>query len=540
MNFPFVGGDYSNAIARADAQSSINLYPETDRSGNGKSKQQLVGTPGLQTFLTLPNSPIRGLWVGENRLFAAAGHRLYEIFQNATYNDHGDIGNDGNPVQIFPNGNQIGIVSAGNFYYDNGAGTVQPTFPAASGVAISAGGSRPVFYWISGDQFDSSMLGQTFTLAGASYGPVIQVISSTQLVATTGPGFVIEDSYSTNSGVVKASSGTYMDGYAIVSQPSSAQINISALYNFESWDVLDFAVKEGYPDHIAALIADQSNLYLLGRQTMEIWRDTGNADFPFQRIPGEVLALGCVAQYSVDKLPDGIAMLGTDFRGGPAAFLIQGYQWSRISTPPLEKIWQNYSRFDDAVGYAYLDAGHAFWVLSFPTANVTWVYDRSEDQWHRRSSGATLGPPETAPRTRGYLHGYCWGQHFVGDYSTGQIYKQSLDYYDDAGTAIVRQRIASHIANENKRIFYSQFTLDVQTGEIPNPTFTLDWSEDGGYTWSNQHTQTPSWAGTGKYNTRFNWRRLGHSRMRTFRVTSTSAMRHGWIDGYFEATPSND
>ena len=536
MQFPFVGGSYQSAILRADAQSSINLYPETDRSGSGKSKVQLVGTPGLQTFLTLPNAPVRGLWVGENRLFAVAGAELYEIFQNATYNDRGNVGNDGKPVQVFPNGNQIGIVSAGNFYCDNGAGPVQPGYPAASGQARSSGGGSTQVYWVAGQPFDASMVGLPFTLSGTTYGTVTQVFGQNAFLTVSVPITpVIQGPYTTISSLVKASTGTYMDGYAIIAQPQSAQINISALYDFSNWNVLDFSVKEGYPDHLAALIADQSNLYLLGFQTMEVWRDTGDADFPFQRIPGEVLAIGCVAPYSVDKLPDGIAMLGTDFRGGPMAMLIQGYQWTRISTPPLEKIWQGYSTVGDAVGYAYLDSGHAFYVLSFPTANQTWVYDRTEDQWHQRSSGATVGP-----RTRGYLHGYCWGQHYVGDWQTGQIYTTSLDYYNDDGTAITRQRVASHIANENKRIFYSQFTLDVQTGEVANPTFTLDWSEDGGNTWSNQHVKTPAEAIVGKYNARYNWRRLGHSRIRTFRVTSTTLMRHLWIDGFFDAVASND
>jgi len=537
--FPFVGGSYPSAILRADAQSSINLYPETDKSGSGKSKAQLVGTPGLQAFVTLPNAPIRGLWVGENRLFAVGGAHLYEVFSNATYNDRGNIGTDGKPVQVFPNGNQIGIVSAGNFYCDNGAGPVQPGFPIATGTARSSGGGSTQVYWIAGQKFDQSLLNKPFTLAGTAYGVVAQVFSDTMLFTSVGITPVVQGAYSVTSGPVTASSGTYMDGYAIVSVPNSAQINISSLYDFSNWNVLDFAVKEGYPDHIAAVIADQSNLYILGYQTMEIWRNTGDADFPFQRIPGEVLAIGCAAPSSIDKLPDGIAVLALDFRGGPAAILVQGYQWSRISTPPLEKIWQGYSTVGDAVGYAYLDAGHAFWVLSFPTANATWVYDRTEDQWHRRTWSGSVGG-SLGGRTRGYLHGYCFGQHFVGDWQTGQIFKQSLDYNDDAGVAILRQRIASHIANENKRIFYSQFTLDVQTGEVATPSFYLDWSQDGGNTWSNPHLKSPAEAIVGKYNARYNWRRLGHSRMRTFRVSSTTSMRHCWVDGFFSAIASND
>ena len=514
----------------------MNLYPETDKSGSGKSKVQLVGTPGLQSFVTLPTSPIRGIWIGENRMFAVGGSHYYEVFSGGTYTDRGNVGDDAGHslVQMFPNGNQVGIVSAGLFYCDNGTSIIQPTFPLANGIARSSGGGSTQVYWIGGQQFDQSLLGKPFVLGGTTYGVVQQVFSDTMLFTSVGITPVVQGNYTVSGGPIKASAGTFMDGYAIVVQPQSAQINISALYDFSTWNILDYSVKEGYPDHIATIIADQSNLYLLGWNTLEIWRDTGDADFPFQRIPGEVLAIGCAAPSSVDKLPDGIAVLADDYRGSPMAILIQGYQWTRISTPALEKIWQGYSVYNDAVGYVYLEAGHAFWVLSFPTANVTWVYDRTEDQWHRRASGGTTA------RTRGYLHGYVWGGHYVGDWQSGQIYKCSLDYYDDAGTAITRQRTASHIANENKRIFYSQFTLDVQTGEIANPTFTLDWSNDGGNTYGPAHVKTPSEAVVGYYKARYNWRRLGHSRVRTFRVTANTSMRHCWIDGFFAAQPSND
>ena len=535
--FAFVGGSYQNAVLRADAQATINLYPETDRSGAGKSKAQLVGTPGLQAFVTLSPGPIRGIWIGENRMFAVSGANLYEVFQGGTSNNRGGVGNDGLPVQIFPNGNQIGIVSAGQFYCDNGAGPFAVHFPGtvdASGTATNGGASSNMLYWASGDEWDATMVGKPITV-GSYTGTVAQVFNphllATSSVMTSAITTPTAFSISTVGTPVTASSGTFQDGYAIVAIPNSAQFNISALYDFSSWDPLDYGVKEGYPDHLSAVLSDHVNLYLLGKQTTEIWRNTGNPDFPFERIPGEVLQIGCVAPNSPDRIAGGIAFLGTDSRGGPVAFLLVGYQWTQISTPPIESIWAKYSTFSDAVSFSYVDGGHAFWHISFPSANATWVWDATESQWHQRAWSGTVN------RTRGYLHGYVWGGHYVGDWQTGQIYKLSRDYYDDAGTPITRQRTAPHLANEAKQQFYNLFTLDTQPGEIANPPFTLSWSRDGGNTFPS--SRTVSGGAVNDNLTRFNWRRLGaagRGRVRTFRMTSTAPMRHVWIDAYINGS----
>jgi hypothetical protein len=62
-----------------DAERSINLYPEMG-SANSKSPASLVGRPGLGApLITLPTSPVRTLFAGDNRLFAVAGDHAYEI-----------------------------------------------------------------------------------------------------------------------------------------------------------------------------------------------------------------------------------------------------------------------------------------------------------------------------------------------------------------------------------------------------------------------------------------------------------------------------
>jgi hypothetical protein len=52
---------------------------------------------------------------------------------------------------------------------------------------------------------------------------------------------------------------------------------------------------------------------------------------------------------------------------------------------PLEYAIQSYGNITDAIGYTYQQDGHPFYVLIFPSAEATWVYDVSTQLWHERA-----------------------------------------------------------------------------------------------------------------------------------------------------------
>jgi hypothetical protein len=105
-----------------------------------------------------------------------------------------------------------------------------------------------------------------------------------------------------------------------------------------------------------------------------------------------------------------------------------------------------------------------------------------------------------------------------------------LDYFTDAGAPIARIRACSHLNDPDYRyqIFHAlqvdmQTGVGLTTGQGSDPQAMLQWSDDGGYTWSNE-----LWASIGKlgeYLSRVRWRRLGRSRDRVFRVTVTDPVR---------------
>lgn len=525
----FQGGSYLTDSPNWSADRTLNLYPEVGESGSTKSPARLKGTPGLALFTALPTSPIRGIWVSELRSFMAAGSRSYEVFSNGTFQDRGEIGDDAaqTPVQMFPNGGQLFIVSAGLCYLDTGTQMLTLNLGTLTGTVSTSG---TVVDWTGGDTFDLTMATHAITINGVNY-TVASVRGDNKQVTLTASAGTQANVDFTSTLPLTARTGAFLDGYFIAAPPYNKQFNISALYDGKVWDPLDFGVKMGYPDSISSIIADHEELWLFGTETTEIWRNTGNADFPFERDLGAFIHQGCIAPWSVVRLNNGVAWLGGDARGRVTAWRAQGFMPVRISTHAVEQVWRTYSEVTDAIGFAYKLDGHEFWQITFPTADATWEYDALTNLWHEKDSleAGNYG------RHRARCHGYVFGKHLVGDYASGNVYEMSPTLYSDAGTAIRRLRQCPHLSDEQLWHFFHRLQLDMETGSgVADPEMELSWSDDGGHTWSTPLKVTAG--ALNDFSKRVIWRRLGKSRDRVFRLTSTAAIPHTWTNALIEVT----
>jgi hypothetical protein len=133
----------------------------------------------------------------------------------------------------------------------------------------------------------------------------------------------------------------------------------------------------------------------------------------------------------------------------------------------------------------------------------------------------------------------------VADYKNGKIYELDLDTYKDDTENIRRTRIAQVIHADRKNIFFHSFEIDVESGvglsvndsdigSGADPQAMLDWSDDGGHTWSNEHWVTLGQIG--ENTKRAIWRRVGRSRERIFRVTISDPIKTVIIAAHLEAS----
>ena len=309
-----------------------------------------------------------------------------------------------------------------------------------------------------------------------------------------------------------ASTVGYLDGYFVFNEPNSQKVWVTSLLDGTSIDPLDFASAEGAPDQLISVNVDHREAWLFGTGTTEVWYNAGTADFPLQRIQGAFNELGCAAVYSVAKIDNTLIWLGSDARGRGIVYQANGYRGERISTHAIEFAIQNYSTISDAVAYSYQQEGHKFYVLTFPTADATWVYDTITGAWTERA-GLTNG---VFTRHRSNCQMNFNNQTIVGDYEDGRIYAFDLDVFadDDRPQKWLRSWRALPAGTNNlRRTAHHSLQLDCQSGvginngQGSDPQAMLRWSDDGGHTWSREHWT--SLGAIGRYGQRVFWRRLG-------------------------------
>jgi hypothetical protein len=458
------------------------------------------------------------------------------VFAGNFYTQLGDVGSDaGNsPVQFQVNGAQLLMSSAGYLWVWNSVTLSQAFYNNGTGMVNTSGTAVTLS---TGSPFDASQVGSYIRIAGVSY-LISAFVDAAHITLSTSAGTQAGATFYVLTGgslpiYVQAAQSAFLDSYFVALPPNSKTFNISALQDGTNWNPLDFGRKSAFPDNIAAILADHEELWLFGSETTEIWRDTGNANFPFQRDPGAFIHQGIRAPFTAVNLANGVAWIGGDVRGAPIAWRAEGYIPQRVSTHAIEAAWSEYSTITDAVAFVYVQDGHQFWVIHFPAANATWVYDATSATWHERGwwNGTTMD------RARYSTHGYVFSEHMVGDWSNGNLYKLSPDIYTDAGTAIHRVRTAPHLSQEELWTFYSRFRLAMMSG--PNPT--LAWSDDLGQTYntpragSARRISSTSDGGTQVSE----WRRLGRARDRVFSVTITDAVQVALTSAYIDLTGGN-
>ena len=267
----------------------------------------------------------------------------------------------------------------------------------------------------------------------ANDGPVSMADDGTHLfVACNGPSFVYNAStlafgQITDPDFPGALTVSYLGGYFVFIEPNSQRVWVTQLLDPTSIDPLDFASAEGSPDGLVSSITDHSEVWLFGTNSVEVWYNSGAADFPLQRIQGAFNEIGCAATYSVAKLDNGLFWLGADARGRGIVYRANGYTGTRISTHAIEWQIQQYGDISDAIAYTYQQDGHAFYVLTFPTANATWVYDVATQAWHERASftNGDFG------RHRSNCQMSFNQEIIVGDFQNGNLYAFDLEVYAD-------------------------------------------------------------------------------------------------------------
>ena len=497
-------------------------------------------------------------------------------------------------------------VTSGTIITALGSGTILTTSIATAGtgyavndtITVTGGvyGNSPATYTVTaiGGSGAVSTLSQTFSGAYTSV-PASPVSTTTNgagtgltLTVTFGTGtgstgnYVINNSqtvasrtmYALNFSVLPSTDGAFqgadvvdiVDNYFIYNYPGTQQWAASNLLSPITYG-LSFASKFTGPDNLVSLVADHGQVYLLGETTSEVWSDVGTFPFAFQRIPGSSSQHGIAAKFSISRIGNSFAYLAKNTRGQAEIVVMNGYFPERISTHAVENTLAN-QVVSDAIAYTYQIEGHECYVISFPTLDITWVYDLATQLWHK---WLWVDTTNTYHRHRSNCHANFQNLNLVGDWQNGNIYSLDANNYTDNGNEIRRLRRAPHLVADLQRQYFDELQIQFQPGvgiggtqtdntnnnylgsayfipangtltiganqidilgfanqvsannTLTNPQAMLRWSNDGGSTWSNEHWSKIGQQG--KYKNRAIWRRLGTARDRIFEVSVTDPVK---------------
>jgi len=590
---PFVGGAYKMPAVDLDAQTCINLYPTRDQTGKYESALLPVRPLAVWSAANENEKEVRVLYSLNGKLYAVIDDSFILLSGNgARLKTLGTLKTSKGQVRIIANDFQLFLTDGQTSYTYQvksvgtlGTATYQAAGTFSENIASIATISTPVFSG-SGNLNDMTAQGNytgssnkgyivqidsistdddhpdTFQWSdngGATYTTFVPIVANydfdlgngISITFTNATGHKLNDKWTFSVTVDKDYPKTrvpaYQDTYGVLPEINSQTFTLTQLDDFtrlansgSAPNVLK-ATAYAYPDNLVGAVSIREELWLIGEMSTEVWYNTGGSatnSFPFERRQSLLLYMGCLAPYSITNSDNNFLFwLGRSRDGDRVVIMIQGYEPKVISNEPLNAELRNYSKVDDAIGWSMQLDGHLFYTLTFPTADRTWVYDVTTNEWHERRSTLTNTDPSTSDTRQGRWRANCYaiyeGRHLVGDFESGNIYEMVDPYnrdnsYTENGNYILRERTTRHINPPSlNRMFMHSLQVDIDegvgtdNGQGANALLMLQVSRDGGTHFGNER-----WRKGGKVGdrvSRVRWNRLGFSKGRdfTFRLRCT-------------------
>ena len=465
----FVGPSYQLDNRKADVQRTVNMYPQRVESGSGKAQFILKSVPGLTEEVNNTASgkvTMRGMFAPSNFV-----DTIYCILGNSLY-----------------------TLSASTLTLRSG------TMGSSGGSVIGAIGRQHIVVCDTQQAF---------------YTPYVS--GTPALTQITDP-----DAPTTISWVA------YLGGRFVYGDKDTDQFTWSEIDDPDNIDALNFATAESSPDGIVRGIVYREELWMMGRDSTELWRASSSADSAFERNTGVSISVGCMASRSVCVADNCLLWIGRDSNGKGVVYKAVGYQPQRVSNHAIEEMLSTATSLTAASAYTYQENGHVFYCIDASGLDTTLCYDLSTESWHERAE--FFNGDFSRSRITHHVITASGAEYFGGSLTShptlsnrAVIYTQDSNVYTLDGDTLCRERTSPHYATPSlDRVFYSRLRLDCSVGsEVASTKYVqLFYSNDGGYVFSNS-ALSKSLGETGDRRVSVQWNRLGSANDRVFKIRCT-------------------
>ena len=325
---------------------------------------------------------------------------------------------------------------------------------------------------------------------------------------------------------------TFLDGYLVFSI-DDGRIFQTNLNDALTVNALAYATASSRADGLRRVITHRGALIALGEASLEIWEDAGTTPFAFAPIRADI-DIGCIAEQTVAIVAD--ALMWVDQNG--VVRQLTASEPVRISTHSLERAIANLTWDERRALYAVYTHfnGHDFYAITSPY--WTWEFDLATGLWHERASGGL---------SNWFAQGF---ESFNGKVVIGSSEDASLHILDDtsqteSGNPYLFLAQSEPLHDFPKGLIVDQLDVDIIPGVgvtgasaiAADPQLMLDWSDDGGHTWTGGRT-----ASLGRAGERFavaSFHQLGATQRagRTFRLSCSSPVMRGILNADARVRP---
>lgn len=271
---------------------------------------------------------------------------------------------------------------------------------------------------------------------------------------------------------------------------------LSALNACDDISSNDYATAEQSADPLVRVKADGGDLFLFKHKTVEPWRNTGNADFPFEPMPA-VIRKGLAAANAVAELDNTLAWPTND----NLVVRLNGSQAQRISDHGIERKIEGDTSRSSILGFSHSFEGHSFYTLT--GSDWSRSYDAATKVWHSRES--------YRGKWRARFPFSAWGKTIVQDELTGNLYTLDKNTHAEGSDPLVwgMDTPVVHAFPNGGVIDAVHIDINTGVGLLPStaqgysPKLMFSWSTDGGATFKgNRELSLGAWGDRVRVTTR--------------------------------------
>lgn len=525
----FIGGSNRSDVAMDSPEELLNMFVEKKEvaENRGYTQKILRSVEGERSVIQFPfdtHIGCRGLFTAsDGSIFAAFDSKVYRIVKSGedyTTTEIADISS--RPVQVVfaetggINSHVVWVDGSAFLYaYSLNSGaymqfrTPLRTYKSADGNVIGEQRTNPTHVvctagviCINDIMNDTWYYTDPYVLGGTGYDREVYRLVNNQVQYDEDGVTILTDTVNIDDEADNGVAYLWLDRYSLPK----------------------FQTAEYVADKITAMVLCNDRIFAFGEKSLQVYSQTttedayGNSYSVFSSTGNNTRDNGAEIGATVATLGGKVFWLGSSSVGDHSVWLSDGGAPVRISSNNIERELRSFGTINDAYGFAYAYNGHHFFVLTVPSADRTFCYDVTTQEWFNRS---TRDP--VSGKSRYWFPSFAisaYGDVYLGSYSAGALIVVDPDKFTDfRDCQIVKRRTSPVFIKDFSPFRLDAFWIEWNTGSTTqqnpvdsegnyvsafNPVAMLECSNDGGNTWGME--QWAHGGRIGQYFWRTEWR----------------------------------